>query len=115
MTNIWNDDNDDWLQRQRMVQILENFVALDEGIIPCSIVKFLTMTKENTIDDALSTRSAEESRKCRRKYRKLVRRLRKKDVLNKMKKTGVASSIFLSIRKKAHDRYDEMKKSNSSS
>lgn len=115
MTNTWLDDNDDWHHRQNMVKILENFVALDVGIIPCSVVKFLAMTKENTIDDALATMSIDESRKCRRKYRKLMRRLRKKDALNKMKKAGMTSSIFLEIRKKAHDLYDEMKKANSSS
>lgn len=115
MTVKWLDDNDDWHHRQHIVKILENIVALDVGIIPCSVVKFLSMTKENTIDAALATMTHDEARKCRRKYRKLVRRFRKKDPLNKLKKAGIASSIFLEIREKAHTRYDKMKKANSAS
>ena len=115
MTHIWFDDNDDWPVRQKYVQILENHIALETGIIPCSVVRFLEMTKDNTIDEALATMHAKDSRKCRRKYRKLCRKAKKKDPKIAHSKANIASHVFLQIRATAHDAYDEMKKSNSSS
>ncbi len=115
MTHIWFDDNDDWFVRQKYVQILENHIALEAGIIPCSVVRFLEMTEDNTIDEALATMDAEASRKCRRKYRKLCRKAKKKDPKIAHSKGNIASHVFLKIRATAHEVYDEIKKTNASS
>jgi|APGre2960657373_1045057.scaffolds.fasta_scaffold08805_5 hypothetical protein len=115
MTHIWFDDNDDWFERQKYVQILENHISLEAGIIPCNVVRFLEMTKDNTIDEALATMDAETSRMCRRKYRKLCRKVKKKDPKIAHSKGNVASRVFLKIRASAHEAYDEIKKSNASS
>ena len=115
MTYVWADDNDDWFERQKFVQILENHIALERGIIPCSVVKFLDKTSNNTIDEALSTMDAETSRKCRRKYRKLARKAKKKNSKFISTKADIASQVFLGIREAAHEAYDEIKKSNASS
>ena len=115
MTQIWLDDNDDWFERQKFVQILENHIALEKGIIPCSIVRFLERTETNTIDDALRSMDPDTSRKCRRKYRKLRRNAEKKDPKSKSTKGDIASRVFLKIRAAAHEAYDDIKQSNSSS
>ena len=115
MTHIWFDDNDDWFERQKYVQILENHIALEKGIIPCSVVRFLEKTETNTIDDALASMDTDTSRKCRRKYRKLRRKVNKKDLKHKLSKGDVASKVFLKIRASAHEAYDDIKKSNASS
>lgn len=115
MTQIWLDDNDDWFERQKYVQILENHIALEKGIIPCSVVRFLEKTETNTIDDALATMDPDVSRTCRRKYRKLRRKVNNKDSRYKPTKGDIASRVFLKIRAEAHKAYDEIKKSSSSS
>jgi len=115
MTHIWLDDNDDWFERQKFVQILENHIALEKGIIPCSVVRFLELTEMNTINDALSTMDPVSSKQCRRKYRKLRRNAEKKDPKHKSTKRDIASRVFLEIRAAAHEAYDDIKKSNSSS
>lgn len=115
MTHIWFDDNDDWFERQKYVQILENHIALEKGIIPCSVVKFLEKTETNTIDDALASMDPVASRRCRRKYRKLRRKVNNKNSKHKPTKGDIASRVFLKIRAAAHEAYDDIKKSNSSS
>jgi len=115
MQHIWFDDNDDWFVRQKFVQILENHIALNAGIIPCSVVKFLEKTENNTIDEALASMDAESARKCCRKYRKLSRQVKKKNPKGAQTKGNVASLVFLKIRSDAHEAYDEIKKTNSSS
>lgn len=112
---IYQDDNDDWWERQRMVKILEDHVALEVGIIPCSVVRFLELTKDLTIDKALSSMPPEESRRCRRKFRKLRRKFSRRDPKGKLSKSHLQSKVFQEIREKAHDLYAEMKMSNSSS
>lgn len=112
---IWQDDNDDWFQRQAFVKLFENHIALQKGIIPSQVVKFTEFNnKEPTIDNALASMSDEDARKCKRKFRKLRRRTMKKHP-NTKTKSGIMSLVFLDIRAAAHEAYDELKKANSSS
>ena len=115
MTQIWLDDNDDWFERQKFVQILENHIALEKGIIPCSVVRFLELTETNTINEALATMDPATSKQCRRKYRKLRRKAVKESSKKNLDKGDIASRVFLAIRAAAHEAYDEIKKSSASS
>lgn len=110
MHTIYQDDNDDWWDRQGKVKILEDHVALQAGIIPCSVVRFLERTDEPTIDRALASMTPEESRQCRRKFRKLKRKFSRRDPKGKLTKSDLTSKVFQEIREKAHDLYAEMKR-----
>jgi len=108
MKVIWS-DVDDWHERQAYVKTLESLIALQKGIIPAQVVRFLEADRKNSIDEALASMSPEESRACRRKYRKLRRKiLRNKK--REMSKADIASQIFVDIRAEAHDAYDRQKK-----
>lgn len=114
-TFIWQDDNDDWFERQAFVKLFENHISLERGIIPAQVVKFTEFkNSEPTIDNALSSMSEEDARKCRRKFRKLRRKVMKRHTGTKSK-SGIVSLVFLSIRAEAHQAFDDLKKSNSSS
>lgn len=114
-TFIWQDDNDDWFERQAFIKVFENHIALQKGIIPSQVVKFTEFNnQEPTIDNALASMSKDDARKCKRKFRKLRRKMMKKHP-NTKTKSSIMSLIFLEIRAAAHEAYDEIKKSNSSS
>jgi len=110
LTYVWAEDNDDWFERQRMIQILENHVALEKGVIPCSVVDFLKKSDVNTIDQAFSSMSIEDARTCKRKFRKQLRKVKKKDPSNKLSKGHIQSLVYQRIREEAYDLYDKIKK-----
>jgi len=112
---LYLDDNDDWWDRQGKVKILEDHVALQTGIIPCSVVRFLEQPKNRTIDVALASMTPEESRRCRRKFRKMRKKFARRDPKGKLTKSDLTSKVFQSIREKAHDLYAYLKDPNASS
>lgn len=113
-TFIWQ-DNDDWFERQAFIKVFENHISLQKGIIPSQVVKFTEFNNTiPTIDNALASMTPEESRVCRRKFRKLRRKMMKRRP-NTKSKASITSLIFLDIRAEAHEAYDQLKKSNASS
>ena len=106
---IWQ-DNDDWFERQAFIKMFENHIALQKGIIPAQVVKFTELNNEiPTIDNALASMTPEDAKKCRRKFRKLRRKMMKRRP-NTKSKGSITSLIFLEIRAAAHEAYDQMKK-----
>ena len=55
------------------VDIFSDLIALDLGIIHPTVAVASKDERPGSINEALASMTAEESRKCRRKFRKLVR------------------------------------------
>lgn len=59
----------------RQIDIFSDIIALDLGIIHPTVACAWKDERPRSIDEALSTMTPEDARKCRRKFRKIAREL----------------------------------------
>jgi hypothetical protein len=82
------------------IDIFSDLIALDLGIVHPTIALAARQDRPKSIDEALSSMTSKESRRTRRKFRKLVRNIHKQ----KLNKTSIRRrrvDVMLAIRRQA--------------
>ena len=87
----------------KQIDIFSDLIALQLGIIHPTIAAASKDDRPGSIDDALSSMTADESRRCRRKFRKIVRQRSKAEFRKRWSSRRKRSEVFMEIRSRAWD------------
>ena len=88
----------------RQIEIFSDLIALQLGIVHPTIAAVSKEERPRSIDEALASLSAEESRACKRKFRKLLRSCKRKSKLSgRWSARRGRTEVFLKIRGWAWD------------
>lgn len=91
------------------IDIFSDLIALDLGIIHPTIARAELSDIPRSIDSALASMTPEESRRCRRKFRKVLRRCSGSPSKAKWGPGRKRTAVMLDIRVKAWDKVDRSK------
>lgn len=83
------------------IDIFSDLIALDLGIIHPTIVVAGKDERPGSIDEALTSMTAEESLRCRRKFRKLMRKCGRPESRKKWTPRRRRSEVMMHVRAKA--------------
>jgi len=89
--------------RYKQIEIFSDLIALEKGIIHPTIALANVNDMPSSIDQALSCMSPEDSRKARRKFRKILRDAAPAKVLKRKTARQKRSIVMMHIRTKAWD------------
>ena len=87
----------------KQIDIFSDLVALQLGIIHPTIAAASKEDHPGSINDALESMTADESRRCRRKFRKLVRQRSRPEFRKRWSARRKRSEVMMVIRGKAWD------------
>lgn len=85
------------------INVFSDLVALEKGIIHPTIALANREERPQSIDEALASMTPEESRKTRRKFRKMLRDTLPPSSLKNKSKKGRRSAVMMRIRTLAWD------------
>jgi len=88
------------------IDIFSDLIALQIGIIHPTIAGASKEDRPGSIDEALASMSREESRACRRKFRKLVRRRSRPEFRKRWSSRRKRSEAMLELRRRAWSMVD---------
>jgi uncharacterized membrane protein len=85
--------------------MLSDLFALQEGILQATITLSSIKDRPKSIDEALASMTPQESEACRRKFRKILRKLMKKNgtKINKKTKRQRREFVMFEMRSRAWD------------
>lgn len=83
------------------IDIFSDLIALDLGIIHPTVANASKDERPGSIDDALSSMTIDESRRCRRKFRKLVRQHSRPEFRKRWSSRRKRSEVMLQLRSMA--------------
>ena len=87
----------------KQIDIFSDLVALQLGIIHPTIAAASKEDHPGSINDALTSMTTEESRACRRKFRKLMRQRSRPEFRKRWSARRKRSEVMMVIRGKAWD------------
>lgn len=85
------------------INVFSDLIALEKGIIHPTIALAMRDDRPHSIDESLASMTTEESRKTRRKFRKMLRSSTPGHVIKKMSKKQKRTWVMMSIRSQAWD------------
>lgn len=85
----------------KQIDIFSDLIALQLGIIHPTIAAASKDDRPGSINDALSSMTDEESRRCRRKFRKIVRQRSKPEFRKRWSSRRKRSEVLMEIRNRA--------------
>ncbi len=88
------------------IDIFSDLIALQIGIIHPTIADASKDDRPGSIDEALASMSKEESRACRRKFRKLVRQRSRPEFRKRWSSRRKRSEAMLELRSRAWSMVD---------
>lgn len=87
----------------KQIDIFSDLIALQLGVIHPTIAAASKDDHPGSINDALASMTADESRRCRRKFRKLVRQRSRPEFRKRWSSRRKRSEALMVIRGKAWD------------
>lgn len=87
----------------QQIDIFSDLIALDLGIIHPTIANVSKDERPGSINEALSSMTVDESRRCRRKFRKLVRQHSRSEFRKRWSSRRKRSEVMMQIRNMAWD------------
>ena len=88
----------------RQIEIFSDLIALQLGIVHPTIATASKEERPRSIDEALASMSDDESRTCRRKFRKILRKCKSKNKnSDRWNQKRRRNEVFLSVRGRAWD------------
>ncbi len=88
------------------IDIFSDLIALQVGVIHPTIAEASKEDRPGSIDEALASMSKEESRACRRKFRKLVRRRSRPEFRKRWSSRRKRNEAMLELRTRAWNMVD---------
>lgn len=89
------------------IDIFSDLIALQRGIIHPTLSTASKEDRPGSIDEALASMSKEESRTCRRKFRKLVRQRSRPEFRKRWSARRKRSEANIGIRQRAWEMIDK--------
>lgn len=87
----------------KQIDIFSDLVALQIGIIHPTIAAASKEDHPGSINDALASMTADEARRCRRKFRKIVRQRSRPEFRERWSSRRKRSEVLLEVRNRAWD------------
>ena len=85
----------------KQIDIFSDMIALDLGIIHPTIAGAFRDEKPRSIDEALASMTKDESRACRRKFRKILRRIFSKKRIDRLSNRSKRGHVMMEVRQRA--------------
>jgi hypothetical protein len=86
---------------QNELDVFCDLIALDHGIVHPTISKRSPTEQAHSIDEALASLTPEEARKCKRKFRKVLRKTSSKEKILMMSSRQKRNKVNLHLMLKA--------------
>lgn len=85
----------------KQIDIFSDIIALDLGIVHPTVAVAPRDERPKSIDEALASMTEDESTKCKRKFRKLLRGVASKKRICRMSKSSKRLEVMMDIRNRA--------------
>jgi hypothetical protein len=85
----------------RQIEVFSDIIALDLGIVHPKISAAPRDERPKSIDEALKSMTKDESSRCRRKFRKILRAIASKKRICRMSRASKRLEVMMDIRNRA--------------
>jgi len=89
------------------IDIFSDIIALDLGIIHPTIACAFRDEKPKSIDEALESMTKDESRRCRRKFRKILRDILSEKRIRRLSNRSKRGHVMMEVRQRAWTQVSE--------
>lgn len=85
----------------KQIDIFSDMIALDLGVIHPTIASASRDERPRSIDEALASMTKDESLRCRRKFRKILRGILSKKRIDRLSNRSKRGHVMMEVRQRA--------------